>query len=75
MRTTIDIDKALMRQALRATGLRTKRAVVEEGLRLLIKLKKQKEILRLAGKVRWRVDSDDGSLGRDSEPVTRSGSS
>jgi Arc/MetJ family transcription regulator len=75
MRTNIDIDKALMSQALQATGLMTKRAVVEEGLRLLIKLKKQKEILRFAGKVRWHVDSDESHLGRDSEHVTGSGPS
>ncbi len=36
MRTNIVIDDKLIRQAMRATGLKTKRAVVEEGLRLLI---------------------------------------
>ena len=36
MRTNIDIDDRLMRQAMRSSGARTKRAVVEEGLRLLI---------------------------------------
>jgi Arc/MetJ family transcription regulator len=75
MRTHIDIDKLLMKQALRATGLKTKRAVVEEGLRLLIKLKKQKEILGLAGKVRWHVDLDKSRLGRDLRHAKGSGSS
>jgi Arc/MetJ family transcription regulator len=77
MRTTIDIDEALMSRAMRATGLKTKRAVVEEGLRLLVKLKRlkrQKEILRLAGKVRWNVDLDESRLGPDSEDVKGSGS-
>jgi Arc/MetJ family transcription regulator len=69
MRTNISIDSALMRQALRATGLKTKRAVVEEGLRLLIKLKQQKQILRLAGKIRWHADLDESCL------LTTSGSS
>ncbi len=36
MRTTIDIDDALMRQAMRLTGIRTKKSVVEAALRLLI---------------------------------------
>lgn len=42
-----------MRQAMKATGLATKRAVVEEGLRLLIKVKGQEGIRRLRGKVAW----------------------
>jgi Arc/MetJ family transcription regulator len=36
MRTKIDIDDRLMRQAMRTSGAPKKRAVVEEGLRLLI---------------------------------------
>jgi Arc/MetJ family transcription regulator len=53
MRTNIVIDNGLMRQAMRATGFSTKRAVVEEGLRLLIKVKGQEGIRRLRGKVAW----------------------
>jgi Arc/MetJ family transcription regulator len=53
MRTTIEIDDALMRKAMRATRVKTKRAVVEEGLRMLVRLKDQTQILKLAGKVRW----------------------
>lgn len=56
MRTNIEIDDALIAAALRATGLRTKRAVVEEGLRMLIRLHKQESVLKLAGKVRWHGD-------------------
>jgi Arc/MetJ family transcription regulator len=36
MRTTIDIDDALMRKAMRLSGLTTKKAVVEAALRLLV---------------------------------------
>lgn len=39
MHTNIVIDKGLMRQAMKATGLSTKKAVIEEGLRSLIKVK------------------------------------
>ena len=55
MRTNIEIDESLMRQATKATGLATKRAVVEEGLRLLIKVKGQEGIRRLRGKVDWEA--------------------
>lgn len=51
MRANIGIDNSSMRQTMKATGLATKRAVVEEGLRLLIKVKGQEGIRRLRGKV------------------------
>jgi Arc/MetJ family transcription regulator len=50
MRTNIVIDDKLMRDTLRATGLKTKREAVEEGLRSLLRLKRQAEIRRLRGK-------------------------
>lgn len=51
MRTNIAIDNILMRQAMQATGLLTKKAVVEEGLRLLVKVKGQASVRRLHGKM------------------------
>jgi Arc/MetJ family transcription regulator len=51
MRTNIDIDDELMRQAMAATGTTTKRAVVEAALRLLVDIKGQEEFLGLFGKV------------------------
>jgi Arc/MetJ family transcription regulator len=56
MRTNIDIDDRLMRQAMRSSGARTKRAAVEEGFRLLIQTKSQGAIRRLRGKVVWEGD-------------------
>lgn len=56
MRTNIVIDNGLMRQAMNVTGLSTKNAVIEEGLRLLIKVKGQEGIRRLQGKVGWEGD-------------------
>jgi Arc/MetJ family transcription regulator len=64
MRTNIEIDDRLMRQALRLSGLRTKRAVVEAGLQTLIRLKQQEEILDLAGKVHWEGSLDESREGR-----------
>ena len=58
MRTNIEIDDALMRQAMRSSGAPTKRAAVEEGLRLLIRTRAQRSIRRLRGTVAW-----DGNLG------------
>ena len=42
MRTNIDIDDALMTEAIRATGAKTKKAAVEEGLRVLVRLAAQR---------------------------------
>ncbi len=64
MRTTIEIDDALIQEALRVSGLKTKRAAVEAGLKVLIRLNKQKKILDLAGKVHWEGDLDESREGR-----------
>jgi Arc/MetJ family transcription regulator len=41
MRTNIEIDDRLMRAAMRSSGRRTKRATVDEALRLLVQIKAQ----------------------------------
>ena len=64
MRTNIDIDDRLMREALRSSGARTKRAVVEQALRLLIQTKGQSSIRRLRGKVAWKGDLEASRAGR-----------
>ena len=64
MRTNIDIDDRLMRQAMRSSGARTKRAAVEEGLRLLIQTKGQASIRRLRGKVAWQGELNSSRLER-----------
>jgi Arc/MetJ family transcription regulator len=56
MRTNIDIDDTLMRQAMRTTGERTKRAVVERALRLLVETRGQASLRRLRGRVTWAGD-------------------
>jgi Arc/MetJ family transcription regulator len=58
MRTNIVIDDRLMRDTLRATGLKTKREAVEEGLRALLRLKRQGEIRKFRGKLDWQGDLD-----------------
>jgi Arc/MetJ family transcription regulator len=64
MRTNIDIDDRLMRQAMRSSTARTKRAVVEEALRLLIQTRGQRSLRRLRGKVAWNGDLDVSRLER-----------
>ena len=64
MRTNIDIDDDLMREAMRASGERTKRAVVERGLQILIDTRAQRGIRRLRGKVKWTGDLDASRTGR-----------
>ncbi|MBP6615380.1 MAG: type II toxin-antitoxin system VapB family antitoxin [Aquabacterium sp.] len=56
MRTNIEIDDKLMQEALRLTGLKTKREAVEAGLRTLLRLRQQEEIRRYRGKLDWQGD-------------------
>ena len=58
MRTNIVIDDKLMNDTLRATGLGTKREVVELGLRTLLRLRQQEGLRRLRGKRNWQGDLD-----------------
>ncbi len=58
MRMNIVIDEKLMRDALRATGVKTKREAVDLGLRTLLRLSRQGEIRRLRGKLKWQGDLD-----------------
>ena len=59
MRTNIVINDELMDQAMKATGLKTKRAVVEAGLRKLVQLDEQAKILDYFGKLHWEGDLDE----------------
>jgi hypothetical protein len=57
MRTNIEIDDALIREALRLTGLKTQRAVVEAGLKALVRLNRQRKTpiwsTRFIGRAIW----------------------
>lgn len=57
MRTNVVIDDELMSAALEASGLPSKRAVIEEALKRFVQLKQQSQIRKLKGKIVW-----DGSL-------------
>ena len=59
MRTTIVIDDELMDRAMEATGVATKREVVEMGLQALVRAREQRKMLGLFGKVEWEGDIDE----------------
>ena len=59
MRTNIVIDDVLMRDALKATGLKTKREAVEMGLRTLLRLRNQEDVRKLRGKLHWEGNLDE----------------
>lgn len=56
MRTNIVIDEKLMEKALKLTGAKTKKSVVEEALILLIRVMEQIKIRDLRGKLEWNGD-------------------
>jgi Arc/MetJ family transcription regulator len=58
MRTNIDIDDKLMRDAMAATKLKSKKEVVHAALGELVRSSKQKSILRFRGKAAWEDNLD-----------------
>jgi Arc/MetJ family transcription regulator len=59
MRTNVEIDDKLLSQVMAASGLSTKRATVEEGLRLLLRVRKQVEALKELKGLGWEDDLDE----------------
>jgi len=64
VRTNIEIDDRLMREALRLTGVRTKREAVDLALRELVARHRQLGVLRLRGRVHWEGDLEETRRGR-----------
>ncbi len=58
MRTNNELNDMLIREALELGGYKSKREAVEEGLKLLVRLKKQKLILKYKGEIKWEGDLD-----------------
>ncbi|MCH2244791.1 MAG: type II toxin-antitoxin system VapB family antitoxin [Crocosphaera sp.] len=56
MKTNIIIDEQLIADALKVTGLNTKKEVIEMGLKTLIDFKKQEQIKQFKGKLKWEGD-------------------
>jgi Arc/MetJ family transcription regulator len=64
MRTNIEIDDRLMRQAMQSSGTATKKATVEAGLRLLVQTHAQGAIRRWRRKIRWNGDLEQSRASR-----------
>jgi Arc/MetJ family transcription regulator len=47
-----------MQSAIKASGLKTKKETIEEGLKLLVQLRRQTAVKQLRGKLRWQGDLD-----------------
>jgi len=56
MRTNVVLDDKLIGEALKVSGIKTKRAAIEEGLRLLVRVNHQAAIRRFRGKLKWTGD-------------------
>jgi Arc/MetJ family transcription regulator len=63
MRTNIDLDDKLVAKAMKLSGLKTKKAVVDEALQRFVKereqIKKQKRALKFFGKIPWEGNLDE----------------
>ena len=65
MRTNIDIDDELLEKAMRLAGTKTKKATVEEALRIMVRRYGQRRALELRGTVEWVGDLDEMRRSRD----------
>ncbi|MBY3368399.1 type II toxin-antitoxin system VapB family antitoxin [Rhizobium laguerreae] len=59
MRTNIDIDDALLDAAMTATGLATKKAIVEQALRNLVEKHRRKNVIADLAGIGWEGDLDE----------------
>ena len=67
IRTNVVLNQALIEEALALTGCKTKRAVIEEALRLLIRVKRQEQVRAIRGKLHWEGDLDALRTDRDGD--------
>jgi Arc/MetJ family transcription regulator len=58
MRTNIVLDDALVREALRLSGIKTKKSVVDRALREFVENRKRHNLMDLAGKIKFAKDYD-----------------
>lgn len=64
MRTNIVIDDELLAEAMACTGLTTKKAVIDEALHTLVRLRRQADIRKLRGQLHWEGDLSTSRAGR-----------
>ena len=66
MATNVELDENLVARALRATGIRSKRALIDAALRALLRVHEQREIRDLRGRLRWEESESVPGDGRKS---------
>lgn len=64
MRTNIVLDENLVQRAQKLTGIKTKRELVNEALKVLINLRQQEQVRALRGKLTWEGDLNDQRTAR-----------
>jgi len=64
MRTNVVLDDDLVQRAQELTGIKTKREVIHEALRTLVRLREQTSVRKLRGKLHWEGDLDEQRRGR-----------
>jgi Arc/MetJ family transcription regulator len=71
MRTNIEIDEELLQEAMKNSGLKTKKAVVEKALKTLLRLQNQKKSFEKLKGLGWEGDLEEMRLGWSSprEPL------
>jgi len=56
MRTNIDIDNELISAVIDACGYKTKKETVEESLKMMLKINRQRSFRSLRGRINWEGD-------------------
>ena len=67
MRINIELDEEMLEDAMSCSGATTKREVIENALRLLVKLKLQKQVRSLRGQLKWTGNLESMRLSRASD--------
>jgi Arc/MetJ family transcription regulator len=58
MRTNIDLDEELVTEATKLTGIKTKKELVHQALKMMVESKKRRSLLELEGKIEFDPDYD-----------------
>ena len=63
-RTNVVLDEKLVEDCLKATGIKTQKALIDHALRELLRREKQVKILELKGRIQWNGKLDQWRQGR-----------
>jgi Arc/MetJ family transcription regulator len=65
-RTNVVLDDKLVNECIKATGIKTQKALIDHALRELLRHEKQIKILELKGTINWEGNLDEWRRGRTS---------